>query len=979
MMYRLPPRAGEWINRKRRLRFTFEGQAHEGFEGDTLTSALAAAGVMITARSFKYHRPRGLFSAAGHDANNLFQIGAEPNQRGDAVLLTEGVEFTAVNTFGGVAKDRASAIGWLSRFLPVGFYYKTGGGPRVFPWFEKLIRHMSGLGRIDFASRPALRDRRHLHAEVAVVGAGLAGLNAALAAARHGATRVVLVDENGEPGGCAPHGADAAARESLQRLIAEVRGTPAIRVLSGCSVVGCYSDHELVVSEHSRVDGGVLLLRARAVVLATGAIEQPAVFSNNDLPGILLGSAAQRLLHRHAVAPGRDVVILGANSDSIELAMDLTAAGVKVRALLVPAGSPLRADDGLRGSLRERGVELIEGITRLAARAADGVLAGVSFAGAAGPGRLDCDALLLSVGFSPAQQLALQAGARARFDVLLQQHAPEALPPGLFLAGRVNGVYARDARAQDGIAAGALAAAHALAAAVGSAARSQAGQDAAPCTRAARLERDAAPHQHPHPLFDQPCGKRFVDLDEDLTLDDLANAAQEGFDSVELMKRYSTVGMGPSQGKLSNIAAARHLARVTGKTPAAVGLTTARPPYQPVSLGAMAGLRLSPLRRTAMDEWHVAHGAHWMPAGNWRRPAYYARKGLAQAESIQAEVRAVREGAGLIDVATLGKIDVFGADAAQLIERLYTGRFAGLAAGGTRYAVMLDEGGTVIDDGVVARLAPQHFYVSTTTGNAAAIYREMQRRVAEWRLDVVLHNLTGHMAAMNLAGPRCAPVLAALTDIKLDDAAFPYLAAREGHVAGAPARVLRVGFVGERGYEIHVPADRALGVWKALMTQGQHGGITAFGVEAQRVLRLEKGHVIVGQDTDGVTNIHEAGLGAMVKDDKPFFVGQRSLAALRRRGPRQQLVGFTLDEPDAPLLECHLVINGGGIAGRITSITRSATLGRTIGLAYVTPALAAVGTRLTLRGDDGLLHGAEVVPTPFYDPKHERQKLGGVA
>ncbi len=346
MMYRLPapPAEGEaWINRERRMRFTFEGEAFEGFEGDTLTSALAAAGVMITARSFKYHRPRGAFSAAGHDANNLFQIGAEPNQRGDAVLLTDGMELTAVNTFGGVAKDRASAMGLLSRFLPVGFYYKTGGGARTFPWFEKLIRHMSGLGRIDFASRPALRDRRHLHC-----GCGGDRRRAQPASPppwprRRPAPRAWCCwTRTPQPGGCALHGADAAARQALQQLIAEVRRTPAIRVLTGCSVVGYYSDHELVVSEHARVNGGALLLRARAVVLATGAIEQPAVFSNNDLPGILLGSAAQRLLHRHAVAPGRNVVILGANADSVALATDLADAGVKVQALLVPAASPLR-------------------------------------------------------------------------------------------------------------------------------------------------------------------------------------------------------------------------------------------------------------------------------------------------------------------------------------------------------------------------------------------------------------------------------------------------------------------------------------------------------------------------------------------------------------------------------------------------------------------------------------------------------------
>jgi sarcosine oxidase subunit alpha len=482
-------------------------------------------------------------------------------------------------------------------------------------------------------------------------------------------------------------------------------------------------------------------------------------------------------------------------------------------------------------------------------------------------------------------------------------------------------------------------------------------------------------------LFPHPRGKEFVDLDEDLTLSDLANAAQEGFDSIELLKRYSTVGMGPSQGKLSNIAAARQLARVTGGDLGAIGLTTARPPYQPISLGALAGARLSPLRRTPLDAWHVAHEAVWMPAGNWRRPAYYRRPGFDATACIAAEVRAVREGAALIDVSTLGKIDVFGADAAALLERLYTGRFANLAIGHTRYALMLDESGTVTDDGVIARLGPQHFYVSTTTGNSAAIYREMQRRVAEWRLDCVLHNLTGHMAAMNLAGPQCAPLLAACSTLALHDAHFPYLAAREGEIAGIPARVLRVGFVGERGYEIHVPADGAAQVWHRLMEAGTAAAasVTPFGVEAQRILRLEKGHLIIGQDTDGVTNPHEAGLGAMIRDDKPFFVGQRSLAALRRRGNRQQLVGFELADNAAPVLECHLVIEQGQIAGRVTSVTLSPALGRKIGLAYVWPALAAVGTALSIRGEDGALHAARIVATPFYDPKHERQRVGAVA
>jgi len=963
-MYRLPPQPGEWIDRSRRLRFTFEGRALEGFAGDTLTSALAGAGVMTTARSFKYHRRRGLYSAAAHDANNLFQLGTEPNQRGDMLLLQEGMHFAAVNTVGGVEADRASWIGWLSRFLPVGFYYKTGRGARIFPHFEALIRRLSGLGRVDFSARPPLRDRRHLHCEVAVVGAGWAGLNAALAAASAG-VRVVLVDENAHAGGSALHGAaePAVARQALQALVDAVKQEERIHVLHGCCAVGLYAHHELLIAEHDRSDGGAFLLRARAVVLATGAIEQPPVFRNNDLPGIMLGSAAQRLLHRHAVAPGRRVVVVGANADAPALVRDLLAHQVPVAALAMLADSPYTLDAETAAALRTGEVELIAGITGLAARPGDGgALAAVDLQQASGNRRIHCDALLLSTGWSPAQQLALQAGARGQYDSGLQQHLPASLPAGLFLAGRVNAVYEPEARCADGAGAGALAAAWAA--------------ERAP-PRIDRVAHTSPPRSHASALFPHRRGKEFVDLDEDLTLADLANAAQEGFDSIELLKRYSTVGMGPSQGKLSNIAAARQLARVTGTSLDAIGLTTARPPYQPVSLGALAGPRLSPLRRSPMDDWHAAHGAQWMPAGNWRRPAWYRHEDADAAGCIGAEVHAVRENAGLIDVSTLGKIDVLGPDAALLLERLYTGAFAGMAVGRTRYALMLDEAGTVVDDGVVARLGPQHFYVSTTTGASTGVYREMQRRVLEWRLDCVLHNLTGHMAAMNLAGPRCAPLLAACSNLALDEAGFPYLAVRQGEIAGVVARVLRVGFVGERGYEIHVPANRAMEVWMALMAQD--AGIRPFGVEAQRVLRLEKGHLIVGQDTDGVTNPWEAGLSSLVKEDKPFFVGQRSLAALRRRGNRTQLVGFELVDAAAPLLECHLVIDAGQIAGRITSLAWSTTLRKKIGLAQVAPALAVPGTPISIRDDDGVMHAARVVPLPFYDRESARQKPGAVA
>jgi sarcosine oxidase, subunit alpha len=945
MMRRLAPLDGEGIDRTRPISLQFEGRRLDAFEGDCLSSALAGAGILTIGRSFKYHRPRGLLSMAGHDANALFQVGSLPNQRGDSLRAMDGMAFTAVNTFGGLAADRGRIVGRLARFLPVGFYYKAFRGTLTFPLFERLIRYFSGLGHVDVAQRPPPRQRVHEFCDVAVIGAGTSGLAAALAAVQAGATRVVLVDE----------------QSPTQDLLAAVAAEPRIRLL-GCScAVGLYADHQIAVSRMDRLDGGLTLLRAAAVVLATGAIEQPIVFRHNDLPGTLLASAAQRLLHRYAIACGERIVVLGANADAVEAALDLAAHGLHVSTLALLAGSPVGDADLPVDALARAGITLLRDVVPVQAVAGrGGELRAVTLQIQGTDRQLDCDALLMSAGWMPALGLALQAGATVRYDAALQQHLPLTLPEGLLVAGRANGIYDLQAKRTDGARAGASAAAWAL--------RRE--------PAAAVVRSPAAARSHAYPIFPHPLGKEFVDLDEDLTIGDLRNAAQEGFDSIELLKRYSTVGMGPSQGKLSNLNAARILGSVTDAPLQHVGLTTARPPYQPVALGALAGAGFSPLRHTALDARHVALGAVWMPAGHWRRPAYYAQSGASPGDCISHEVQAVREAVGLIDVSTLGKIDVAGPDATQLLERLYTGRFADMAVGSTRYALMVDESGTVTDDGVVAKLAAERYYVSTTTSGAATVYREMQRRVAEWQLDCILHNLTGHVAAMNLAGPASRAVLADLYEGELSPAAFPYLAARSGRIAGVPARLQRVGFVGELGYEIHVACDAAPRVWDALLAAGRAAGIRAFGVEAQRQLRLEKGHVIVGQDTDGITTPYEAGLGWAVKADKPFFVGQRSLAIVNARGPKTKLAGFELAAPDPGIRECHLVIAGGEIAGRVTSIGHSATLGRTIGLAMLEPALAKPGSPLVIRGDGGRLTNARVIATPFYDPAQARQRAG---
>lgn len=959
MSMRLQKQAGEWISRDKPLRFKFEGREYTGFEGDTITSALLAAGVKVLGRSFKYHRPRSVLSFANHDVNVMVTDGQDTNIRGDVVKLQAGMELQAVNTDGGVLKDKNRYIDSLSPLLPVGFYYKAFHKPLfLFPFWEKLIRKSAGLGIVNFRYPRINRRKLNAHCDLLVVGAGPSGLAAALAAASNG-LQVTLVDENPHIGGTLnyDHAGSDLSRRLLEQLQAKVKETANITVRSGAYAAGYYADHMVPIVEAA----GITRVRAQAVIVATGVFEQPPVFRNNDIPGVMLGSAAQRLIAQYAVQPFYRGVVVTANGHGYRVALDLLNAGVGVAALV-----DLRADgpkDPLAAELVRKGVkihashcvyEVLPTADKLGVRAVvicpfDDTRNAVDTDKAI---TLNCDGVAMSAGWAPAAALLYQSGIGMGYSNVLQQFVPSRLLTGIFAAGRVNGVY----KLEDRIADGARAAAEVL---------QFLGRTAPTVT--VDQHQGVSP-SHAYPIVPHPKGKNFVDFDEDIQVKDFLNAAQEGFDNIELMKRFTTVGMGPSQGKHSNMNAIRILARIRNLPVEKVGSTTSRPFFHPTPFGHLGGRSFHSHRLTAIHSWHVEHDASLVDVGAWSRPAYYQRGSVDKQQLVQQEALAVRHSAGIIDGSTLGKIEVCGPDAALFLERFYTGRYADQKVGESRHVLLLDDSAVIVDDGIASRLTEQLFYVTISTSNAAAVYREMQRWQQIWQLDIGLVNVTGVYGLINIAGPRSRDILQPLLPLDISDAAMPMGSARLTSLLGVPVRLMRVGFVAELAFELHMPSGYALPIWKALMEAGAGHGLRAFGTDAQRLLRLELGHHMPGYDTDGLTNPLELGAASELHMDKPFFIGQRSLQIIAKKKLTKQLVPFTLAagfDGEMPL-DCNLVLDGDRISGRVTSIAYSPILQRVIGLAYVAPHQAQAGGQFQIRTDNGSLVNASIAATPFY-------------
>jgi sarcosine oxidase subunit alpha len=949
----LPP--GCLTDPSRPLTFTFEGRTVPAVEGQSIGAALYAAGVRVFSRSFKYHRPRGLFCAAGDCPNCLMNVDGRPNVRTCTEPARQGQVVRGQNAWPSLGFDLLRVFDTFSSFLPVGFYYKRFHRPRwLWPIFERVVRHVAGLGRIDINDVPDLATEvEYHHPEVCVVGGGPAGLAAAAEAAAAGA-EVLLLDRQPRLGGHLLH--DGARTPEVESLILAVRGSPLAHVLCDTSAFGLYEGNVL-----GAVHGRCLLkVRAKHVIVCTGGRRQPAVFDNNDLPGVFLADGVLRLGRLYGVRAGRRAVVLTDYDDGHLIAAEIARLGIEVAAVVdqrpalgaVAEGAWQRIAPGVIVEAYGRGwLQGVRVVARLAHETARGSRSGEE--------AIDCDLLCVATRPQPANELLRQGGACFRDG----QWQPEQAVAGLWAAGGAAGTHGLEGQLLEGRLRGAEAAA-ALGHSASTLAECRSHWHARPPQP--ELGPDADEMHFPPVAWPR---KSFVCLCEDVTEKDLAAAIAEGFDHIETLKRYSTVSMGPCQGKVCGRAATEFCARQTGRSVAAVGPTTARPPSVPVELTVLAAERRHhPVRRTPMHHWHQAHGARWMDAGQWKRPESYGDP--------TAELRAVRNGAGLIDVSTLGKIEVIGPDAAELLERVYVNQWADLAIGRARYGVMCTEEGIVYDDGVGARLGPEHFYLTATTGNAEGVFQWLELWRATWRLNAVVLNRTSAFAAMNLAGPRSREVLAGLTGLDLSPAAFPYLAAREGDVAGVPCRLLRIGFVGELGYEIHCPGAYGLHLWEAILTAGE---VRPFGVEAQRILRLEKGHLIVGQDTDALASPLGAGLERMVRFGKPQFHGREALLRLKEVGSKTRLVGFTFPEGAGPRadndwarqLEGCQVVEQGHPVGRVTSARYSPTLEKYVGLAWVPEARAAPGQSFSIRCD-GRDVAALVVPTPFYDPEGKR-------
>ncbi|MGH6854563.1 MAG: sarcosine oxidase subunit alpha family protein [Aestuariivirga sp.] len=996
--YRLS-QGGSRIDRARKLQFSFDGKPMTGFAGDTFASAVLANGQRLFGRSFKYHRPRGLVGLGSEEMNALIGVGDgirhEPNLRATQIALYDGLTAVSQNRWPSLAFDVGALNNRLSRLLPGGFYYKTFMWPKSF-WkhvYEPLIRRTAGLGKAPEGRDPDTYEQIHVHCDVLVVGAGVAGLAAAEAAAASGA-KVIIADENPQFGGLADiAGGSIEGKPQIEWVAEKATGLAEaenVHVLTRTTAIGHWHHNHLMLFERAGDHDPALLaagvprhrlwkVRARQVILATGAIERPIAFANNDRPGIMLASAARAMVERFGVAPGQNGIVFTNNDDAYLTALALRNAGIDVRVV----DSRSRAEGALAIQAREAGIDVQTGSVISAVHTTMGGANITCVKVAAyrkGQGRvisekkIDCDFIAMSGGWNPALHLWCHNGGKIKFDESLQSFRPDRHAGAITAVGAANGTFGLGDALAEAYAAG-----------------EKTANGKASKRKPAKAEQ---PEQKPlEALWFAPAtgkynegNKHFIDYQNDVTVADLELAQREGYESVEHTKRYTTFGMATDQGKTSNINGLGVLSEATGKAIPEIGTTTFRPPYTPFSFGSVAGVLTGalflPIRRTPIFQWHQNAKATFEPVGQWRRAYTYTRTDEDKHASITREILCVRNKVGLLDASTLGKIEVKGTDAAEFLDRVYTNTFSTLKVGRCRYGLMMNELGFLTDDGVTVRLAPDHFLMHTTSGGADRIAAWLEEWLqTEWtHYKVFVTPVTEQWAQFAIAGPKAREVLAKLSpDFDLSNEALPHMSFREGKLGPYPVRVYRISFSGELSYEVATPANFGQGLWNEIVAAGAEFGLEPYGTEALHVLRAEKGYIVVGDETDGTTTPGDVGLDGLVSKKKADFLGKRSLEQPYLKGPdRKQLVGLFTEDPNEVLPDgAHAVETVKdkppmATIGHVTSSYHSPTLGRSIAMALIRNGRARMGETLFFPLERKTVN-AKIVDPVFYDRHGAKQ------
>lgn len=987
--HRLP--TGGRIDRAQPIAFTFNGRTIDGYAGDTVASALLANGIRLMGRSFKYHRPRGVLTHGADEPNALLKVDrgpgrADPNNRATVIDAVPGLKVSSQNHWPSLEHDVGQVNDLLSPVFVAGFYYKTFMWPRSF-WdrlYEPTIRAAAGLGVAPDAPDADRYVHRNAHCDVLVVGAGPAGLAAALAAAESG-RRVILCDEQAEMGGTLLHDVTSTIEgKSPAAFVADalaiLAAAPNVTLLPRTTAFGYYNHNHVVLTE--RVTDHLASpdpklprerlwqVRAKQVVLATGSHERPLAFADNDRPGVMLAESVRVYVNRYGVAPGRRIVFATSGASAYRAAADARAAGLVVTIVDT-------RPDRLIGPERALvpGIEILSGHTVIKATGGKAVTGLVVAPAINGKGvgtrrTLPCDCVGMSGGWTPAVHLFSQSRGKLYFDRDIDAFVPGTSAQAERSAGACKGTYDLAAILAEGWAAGAAAAGIS----------GTRGFTATPATPTGFVPvRVLRTDENPAKV------RAFLDFQNDVTAKDIRLAVREGFESVEHVKRYTTNGMATDQGKTSNMQALGLISEILDKSVPQVGTTTFRPPYTPVTFGSIIGSArgelFDPIRTAPLHQWAQEQGAKFENVALWRRAWYFPKAGEDMHQAVNRECKAVREGVGIFDASTLGKIEVVGPDAAEFMNRIYPNAWLKLEPGKCRYGLMLKEDGFIFDDGVVARIAPDRFHVTTTTGGAPRVMAHMEDYLqTEWPdLKVFLTSTTEEWAVIALQGPKAREVLAPfVTGIDLSPEAFPHMSVREGHILGVPTRLMRVSFTGELGFEINVPADHARAVWEALFDHGQRFGITPYGTETMHVLRAERGFIIVGQETDGTVTPDDLGLGGMVSKLKKDFVGKRSLVRPDMSLPdRKQLVGLISQDGTTVLDEGAQIVAETNqplpmkMLGHVTSSYFSACLGHPIALALVSGGRARMGETLHVTTPSGFT-AVKVVAPVFFDAEGKR-------